>query len=89
MVSVLPYYPFSEKVNLLPTCFDTKRHLGLIFWGSDFRTVENIGFSGISLRTRSLGSGEGRYGESQKEELLLLGNVPIPLDLFYYFEVKN
>jgi len=91
MATVLPYYPLSDKVDLLPTCFDTKRHLGLIFWGSDLRTVENSGFSGISLRSRSslLGSGERRrHGESQKEELLVVGNVSIPVEQHFYFEVK-
>lgn len=52
MMSILPFYPNSKKIDLLPTCFDTQQQGGLVFWGEEKCIVECV-----SLVVRS-----ARYG---------------------------
>lgn len=83
MVAVLPFFPGNDKADLLPTSFDHGKHRHIIAWGANHRTFEHAKDS--SVTGRWVGN---RSQSSTKRVTLLLGNVPIPRDLDYYFEVK-
>jgi len=97
MVPILPHFPLSNQVDLLPTCFDIKKHQGLLISGRDMRTIEYSGYTAISSIRRERGfinsfnSGgrmRGNSTENVSNEILLKGNATIPLHIDYYFEVR-
>eukprot|EP01125_Pyxidicula_operculata_P006688 TRINITY_DN229_c1_g1_i2.p1 TRINITY_DN229_c1_g1~~TRINITY_DN229_c1_g1_i2.p1 ORF type:complete len:4506 (-),score=1363.41 TRINITY_DN229_c1_g1_i2:44-12730(-) len=96
MVAILPFFPHSSKSDLLPTCLDKGKNLGLIFYGSDKRSVEFSGFTPASLgrssRTQLFNAAglvgfDSRRSKNPALEAIVPGNVVIPLNIDYYFEV--
>lgn len=96
MVSLLPHFPHGHKADLLPTAFEKGKQTGLIFWGTDLRTVEMPNSapapapSGRGGRGMFGGSSGGRARAAQPTESLVVGNASVPLDGSipeYYFEI--
>jgi len=86
MIRILPFFANSYKADLFPTCFECIQS-GLIFWGSDKRTVECGTISSPTQNSSSRRS-FGSYSSSRRPtDILVCGNAPIPVHIEHYFEV--
>jgi len=89
IAEIVPYNTLADKYDKLPTTFSIKKQVGLIIWGNETRCVENSGFTGLSRPRSGLFVSERRRNRenASKEEVLVQGNLPIPLQFDYYFEM--
>jgi hypothetical protein len=98
MSAILPYFPYANKVNLLPISFDRNtKAQGLIFFGDDLRSVECVN---IISESQLLANRPPHYGgfsshitstsrSNQNAEVIVHGNTIIPFSQLpeYYFEI--